>query len=192
MDRNLGSRSEVVRLTLFGRLVFAYRMFVKVLSRGGAVDARGSAQLPPPVGLASGGGAAEGVAAECRSELDSAMRLLALLQREGRLVDFLQEDVAHFSDAEVGAAARLVHSGCRKAMREHLSLVPIRSEAEGSRVEVPPVFDVSSLRLTGSVVGPGPYLGILRHSGWRVVKISLPHTVGFHDVQVLAQAEVEL
>src|SRR5689334_21310438 len=41
----------------------------------------------------------------------SGLFLLSMLQREGRLIDFLQEDVASHPDADVGAAARVVHGG---------------------------------------------------------------------------------
>src|SRR5262249_23557231 len=47
----------------------------------------------------------------------SALTLLAAFQREGRLVDFLQQEIAGFSDEEIGAAARVVHGGCRKAFQ---------------------------------------------------------------------------
>lgn len=46
---------------------------------------------------------------------DSALQLLALLQKEARLIDFLQEEVSQFSDEEVGAAARVIHSGGQKS-----------------------------------------------------------------------------
>src|SRR4051812_2683242 len=55
----------------------------------------------------------------------SGLFILSMLQREGRLIDFLQEDVAAFSDSEVGAAARVVHEGCRKVVRQYLALEPV-------------------------------------------------------------------
>lgn len=121
---------------------------------------------------------------------DAALQLLSLLQREGRLVDFLEEDVASFSDADIGAAARVVHSGCRKALREHVQLEPVRAEEEGTRVtvETNPV----EVKLTGNVQGKGPHTGTLRHRGWRAVEIKLPTVVSGHDAHVVAQAEVEL
>ncbi|AKU93483.1 hypothetical protein AKJ09_00147 [Labilithrix luteola] len=123
---------------------------------------------------------------------DAALQLLALLQREGRLVDFLEEDVASFPDADIGAAARVVHAGCRKALREHVKLEAVRSEEEGVRVTLPEGFDAEAVKLTGNVQGKGPYTGTLRHRGWRVASVSLPTAVGAHDVRIVAQAEVEL
>jgi hypothetical protein len=121
---------------------------------------------------------------------DAALQLLALLQREGRFIDFIEEDVSSFSDADIGAAARIVHSGCRKALREHVRLEPVRKEEEGTKV----TLDGSGqeVKLTGNVQGEGPHTGTLRHRGWRAVEIKLPVAVPGHDVKILAQAEVEL
>lgn len=123
---------------------------------------------------------------------DSALQLLGLLQQEGRLVDFLEEDVAQYSDAEIGAAVRVVHEGCRRALHEHLTLLPIRQEAEGARVTLEPGFDASAMRPTGNLVGEPPFTGTLAHRGWRASEIRLPKLAKGHDVRVIAPAEVEL
>lgn len=121
-----------------------------------------------------------------------ALGLLALLQREGRLVDFLQQDVTSFGDEEIGAAARVVHAGCRKALAEHATIDPVRTEEEGAAVEVPEGYEPSSVKLVGDVKGSPPFSGTLRHRGWRASKVKLPEPVAGHDVRVLAPAEVEL
>jgi hypothetical protein len=123
---------------------------------------------------------------------DSALQLLGLLQQEGRLVDFLEEDVAGFADSDIGAAARVVHQGCRKAVHDHLKIVPVRQESEGSRITLQQGFDASSIRLAGNVVGNPPFNGRVVHRGWRVESITLPKIAEGHDVKVLAPAEVEL
>jgi hypothetical protein len=123
---------------------------------------------------------------------DAALQLLALLQREGRLVDFLEEDVASFADADIGAAARVVHQGCRKALREHVKLEPVRSEDEGAKLTLEDGFKADEVKLTGNVAGKGPYTGTLRHRGWRAKDVSLPHAIEGHDARIIAQAEVEL
>jgi hypothetical protein len=122
----------------------------------------------------------------------AALVLLGLLQREGRLVDFLQQDVTTFADAEVGAAARVVHEGCRRALRGHVELAPVRPEPEGEPVTLAAGFDAKSVKLTGNVGGSAPYRGVLRHRGWRAERVSLPRPVGASDATVLAPAEVEL
>ncbi|MCP3140469.1 DUF2760 domain-containing protein [Pyxidicoccus xibeiensis] len=122
----------------------------------------------------------------------SALSCLAMLQREGRFVDFLQENVAAFSDAEVGAAARIVHEGCRKVVNQYLALQPVLPQGEGERVTVPAGFDAQRIRLTGNVAGQPPYTGTLRHHGWVTSEVKFPSVSPALDPRVVAPAEVEL
>ncbi|HGS4777068.1 TPA: DUF2760 domain-containing protein [Vibrio cholerae] len=123
---------------------------------------------------------------------DSALQLLALLQKEARLIDFLQEEVSQFSDEEVGAAARVIHNGGQKVLREYLTLSPIRSEQEESRISVEAGFNTQEIRLTGQVTGQAPFVGTLIHKGWRADSITLPKLADNYDTSILAPAEVEL
>lgn len=123
---------------------------------------------------------------------DSALVLLGLLQKEGRFVDFLQEDITHYSDQDVGTAARIVHQGCRRVMSEYLSIQPVRDEAEGERITLAKGFDPAAVRPTGNVVGEPPFTGALVHRGWRAVDVRLPKVASSRDVRILAAAEVEL
>jgi hypothetical protein len=122
----------------------------------------------------------------------SALMLLSMLQREGRLVDFLQENVAGFPDADVGAAARIVHEGCRKVVQQYLALKPILPESEGATVAVPVGFDAQRIRLTGNVAGQPPFSGSLKHHGWVTTEVKFPSVSPALDPRVLAPAEVEL
>lgn len=122
----------------------------------------------------------------------AALQLLGLLQREARFVDFIQEDVAPYTDAEIGAAARVVHEGCRKVLREHFAIQPVRTEAEGSRITLQAGFDATAVRLTGHVVGQAPFTGTLGHRGWQVTAVKLPQLTDTAAAHVIAQAEVEL
>lgn len=123
---------------------------------------------------------------------DGALALLALLQREGRLVDFLREPLEGFSDADIGAAARDVHRGCRKVLDQHLTLEPVMPGAEEAQVAVPKGFDPAEIRLIGEARGEPPFRGTLRHHGWRVVDAKLPALADGVDRAVIAPAEVEL
>ncbi len=143
---------------------------------------------PPPAQLA----APPAPAAPPGRSTDAALQLLALLQQEGRLIDFLEQDVASFSDADVGSAARVVHDGCRRALRAHAKLLPVRTEEEGARVTLAAGFSPDEIKLTGNVVGDAPFTGVLRHRGWRVTELVLPTAVRSYDARVLAPAEVEL
>jgi hypothetical protein len=123
---------------------------------------------------------------------DAALQLLSLFQREARLIDFTQENLSAYSDADIGAAARVVHEGCSKVLREHFTIEPVRAEAEGSRIELAEGFDAAAVRLTGNVVGKAPFRGALSHRGWRASNVRLPKLAEAHDAAILAPAEVEL
>ncbi len=126
------------------------------------------------------------------TEPQSALQLLSLLQQNGRLIDFLKEDITAYSDQEVGAAARLVHQGCRQTLEEYLAIRPVREEPEGARVTLKAGFDSAQVRLTGHVVGEAPFTGTLIHRGWRATAVRLPQVASGHDLKVLTAAEVEL
>lgn len=123
---------------------------------------------------------------------EAALRMLALMQQEGRLVDFLEEDLQPYSDAQIGSAVRAIHGGCRAVLKERVDLAPILPGAEGATVTVEPGFDPAAVRVTGNVRGEPPYQGVLRHPGWRSVSFKLPDSTGDHDHTILAPAEVEV
>lgn len=123
---------------------------------------------------------------------DAALQLLSLLQQEARFVDFLHEDLKGFSDAEIGAVARVVHEGGKKTLKQYFRLEPVRSETEESRVTLPAGFNAAEVRVTGNVVGQPPFTGTLVHRGWKAVEANLPKLADGHDARIIAQAEVEL
>jgi hypothetical protein len=169
-----------------GRLGLAFRCFFRVL--GGkplpeeALRISGATTqplLPPPP-------------APAPPPTTAAVQLLALLQKEGRLLDFLQEEIDSYDDAQVGAAVRNIHSGCRRALAEHVGLQPVLAGEEDSPISVPKGFDPSRIRLIGNVTGEPPFSGVLRHHGWRAASIALPQSTVAQDPTVIAAAEVEL
>jgi hypothetical protein len=123
---------------------------------------------------------------------DAALQLLGLLQQEARFLDFIGEDVSQYSDTDIGAAARVVHDGCSKIIKQHFDVMPVRTDKENSRVTLQKGFDASENRITGNIVGKPPFTGTLLHRGWRAVKVDLPRLAPGHDVNVLAPAEIEL
>lgn len=126
------------------------------------------------------------------SSPESALQFLGLLQQEACLIDFVQEEIGGYSDEEVGAAARVVHEGSKKAINEYFTLSPIRTEDEDSRVTLAEGFNASEVRLTGNVVGAAPFTGTLIHRGWRAEAVNLPKLSAGHDTTIIAAAEVEL
>ena len=120
------------------------------------------------------------------------LRLLTLLQRKGRLLDFLLEDVRAATNEQIGAGVRELHKESQAVLKEHLVLEPVMPQAEGDTVEVPPGFDPSAIRLTGNVTGQPPFRGVLKHHGWRVKDFTLAAPPEGQDEFVVAPAEVEL
>lgn len=123
---------------------------------------------------------------------DAALQLLGLLQKEARFIDFIKEDVAAYSDADIGVAARVVHEGCNRAINEYFTLKTVRSDNEGSKVTLAKGFDAAEVRLTGNIVGQAPFTGTLIHKGWKVTDIRLPKLTKGHNAKIVAAAEVEL
>jgi hypothetical protein len=153
------------------------------IADGPSPKGRGEHEAGPPAEMGEGRLAA-------RSE---AVTLLATLQREGRLVDFLQEPLEGYSDAQIGAAARDVHRQCGQVLQRLFALRPIVAAAEEAAIEVPAGFDGGRYRLTGNVAGGPPFHGRLVHHGWEAEKCQLPAWSGTPAAaRVVAPVEVEL
>jgi hypothetical protein len=120
------------------------------------------------------------------------LRLLRLLQRDAKMVDFLMQDIAGASDGDIAVFVRDMHPKAQKVLQEHLTVVPVMRQAEGETVEVPRGFDPSAIQLLGNLTGQPPYRGTLKHAGWRVSDYKLPAPAEGLDELVLAPAEVDL
>jgi len=177
------------------RLLLAFRCFFLVLFSG-RLPKEAVVLLPAPEPLALPAPLPSPVAVAPviakNDGVPGAVQLLALLQREGRLLDFLQEDIDSYADAQVGAAVRDVHRGCKKALAEHVPVEPVLLDGEDAKVRIDAGFDPARIRLVGQVVGDPPYSGTLRHHGWRTGKVSMPAVTAAADPSVVAPAEVEL
>lgn len=122
-----------------------------------------------------------------------ALTLLAALQREARLIDFLQEDLSGYADEQIGAAVREVQRDSQKTLERFFSLKPVLSVEEGAAVDVPAGFDAGKYRLTGNVSGGAPHRGTLQHHGWEATKCDLPSYTGSPAAaKTIAPAEVEI
>jgi uncharacterized protein DUF2760 len=119
---------------------------------------------------------------------------LAALQEKGRLIDFLMDDLTAYSDAQVGAAARVVHEGCKTILKEHFSIRPVREEKEGSAVTIAAGYAADEYRLVGRISGDAPFSGKLVHRGWKTERVKLPRVIksGGDRLPTIAPAEVEL
>lgn len=117
---------------------------------------------------------------------------LALLQEKGRLVDFLMEDVAAYEDAEVGAAARVIHQGCKQVLQEYFKISPISDAQEGTQITLPVGYATDQYRVVGKLAGEPPFTGTLLHKGWKTESVKLPRIVSPGQLPSIAAAEVEL
>ena len=155
-----------------------------IADRPKAEPARTAAE---PVNLAAAGPTANQADAEV-------INFLAILQEKGRLVDFLMDDIASYSDAQVGAAGRVLHEGCKAVLLEHFGIRPMREEGEGSKVTIPPGYAPDDYRLVGKISGEAPFTGTLVHHGWRAEWVKLPRLIRISAGRppAIAPAEVEL
>ena len=177
--------NELPALSLAARVRVACACFMRALTN--AVFARQAEAL-----LQAGAAPVKVAAPPPERVHASGLFVLAMLQREGRLIDFLQEDMAAFADADIGAAARVVHAGCRKVLAQCLTLEPVLKDAEGAAITVPAGFDANRIRLTGNIAGQPPFRGALKHHGWATTAVRFPTSSDALDPRVLAPAEVEL
>ncbi|QYY33282.1 MULTISPECIES: DUF2760 domain-containing protein [Cupriavidus] len=189
-------------ISFLGRISLAVGTFFAILGNGelaagvrrlrnGELPAAAPAPVAAPVAAPAPAAPAPAPALKEASPV-AALQLLGLLQRDARFIDFVEEDIAGYTDTEIGGAARLVHDGCRAVLREHFTIRPVRNEAEGSRVTLADGFDATAVRLTGNVVGSAPFHGNLSHRGWKAEEVRLPRLAERHDATVIAPAEVEL
>ena len=122
---------------------------------------------------------------------DGALQILSILQRDSRLVDFLMEDIASYSDDQVGAAVRELHDQCRDSLAQYVTLQPVIDGVEGTFAKTPSA-DPNLVKFIGNVPARPPAGGILRHKGWRAAKINLPALSAKQDAAIIAPAEIEI
>jgi hypothetical protein len=170
------------------RVNYAFRTFFSILD-----DSR----IPEDVAAGLGAAAAPAPTAPVHPAAPPpeaphrAVQMLALLQRDGRFVDFLMEDLTAYQDAQVGAAVRDVHAGCRQALTRYFTLEPVMTEEEGQSVTIDSDADAARIKVIGNIAGQPPYRGALRHRGWEASRVELP-PVPASGRSVIAPAEVEI
>jgi hypothetical protein len=175
-------------------VAFLVAILVLVLSFAGRPKAN-STSTPDPVaaGVRSPAPVAVAPPSPATNQAEGEIAaFLALLQEKGRLVDFLMEDLTTYDDAQVGAAARVIHQGCKEVLAEHFSITPVSVAEEGSRVTVPAGYTAEEYRLIGKISGNPPFSGKLIHKGWRTDYVKLPRIVKSSRLPTIAPAEVDL
>ena len=174
------------------RIVLAFRAFFNLLFSGELSSetlialnlSRRSAAVPAKA-------AAPTPAAPAVRTSDGALQILAIVQRDSRLIDFLMEDVSGYSDDQIGAAVRELHDQCRDAIGRYVTLAPVIDGVEGTYAKAP-AQDASLVKFVGNVPAKPPAGGTLRHKGWRATKVDLPSLPTKQDATVIAPAEIEI
>src|SRR5262245_59376716 len=168
------------------RLILAFRSFFAILFKGAIPD-----DVATTLGLTRRATPRPAATPAPISSSDGALQILAILQRDSRLIDFLMEDISAYEDDQVGAAVRSMHDSCREALGRYVQLAPVIDGAEGTFTRLASI-DPASVKLLGNVPPQPPPGGVLRHKGWRCVKVELPALHGKQDAKVIAPAEVEI
>ena len=166
-------------------LLIALLVLVFALTGAGASTPAQPVQIATPVPIQPPAPAANQAEAEI-------VAFFGLLQEKGRLVDFLMEDITPYEDAEVGAAARVIHQGGHQVLQEYFHITPISEAAEGTQVTVPAGYSTDQFRLVGKLTGEPPFTGTLLHKGWKTEFVKLPRIVNPERLPSIAPAEVEL
>jgi hypothetical protein len=170
------------------RILLAFRSFFVLLFHGELSDA-----LMQDLGVTKRGAkpAAAAAPAAVRPSSDGALQLLGILQRDSRLIDFLMEDVAAYSDDQIGAAVRDLHDQCRDSLARYANLQPVIDGVEGTYAQAISK-DANIVKFIGNVPATPPAGGTLRHKGWRASKMELLPLSPKQDVTVIAPAEIEI
>jgi hypothetical protein len=173
------------------RILLAFRCFFGILFRGALSEAaRGDLRLVKRGPAAAPVKAAAPAATAARTS-DGALQMLGILQRDSRLVDFLMEDIASYSDGQVGAAVRELHDQCRDSLTRYVALEPVVDGVEGTYSKAP-AGDANTVKFVGNVPAEPPQGGTLRHKGWRAAKVDLPALAPKQDAAIIAPAEIEI
>jgi hypothetical protein len=181
------------------RIAFAFRCFLSILFQSAIPDDIARKLIKPAAPVQQAPAPAAGAVSPLKEAdrpvpdtADRAVQMLALLQRDGRLIDFLSENISAYPDAQLGAAVRSIHETCRLVLNQYVKLEPVLNSDEDQPVTVQGGFDPAAVKLIGNVAGEAPFRGVLRHKGWRVKELKMPPLAQGAGRLVIAPAEVEL
>lgn len=117
---------------------------------------------------------------------------LSVLQRDGRLLDFFDEDLSLYEDDQIGAAVRSIQEDCKKAIKKYIDPKPVIEAEEGESVTIEPGFDIDAITLVGNVSGEPPFQGVLKHRGWKAGKKDVPKLSDIQNPDIMTPAEIEI
>lgn len=120
------------------------------------------------------------------------LHTLSVLQREGRLLDFFDEDLSLYEDEQIGAAVRSIQEDCKKAVKKYIDLKPVVDGQEGDTITIEEGFDIDAINLVGNVSGQPPFQGVIKHPGWRAGKKDVPKLSDIQDPGIMTPAQIEI
>jgi hypothetical protein len=177
------------------RISFAFRSFFSILFKGALPSDIAQAfgySKALPVKTATATAAPKPSPAPAKPSAgpaDGAVQILAVLQRDARLVDFLMEDISAYPDDQIGAAVRDVQTQARETLSRYLRLEPVVDSVEGVYTKADGL-ETAEVKFIGNVPASGKAPGgLLRHKGWKAAKVDLPQAA---PGAVLAPAELEV
>jgi hypothetical protein len=171
-----------------GRIILAFRGFFNILFQGTLSD-----DVILTLGLTRPAPKPAAPPEPAADHIDGAVEMLAILQRDSRLIDFLMEDISAYDDEQIGAAVRSMHDQCKASLIRYVRLTPVIDAVEGTQASVANIAAAdkpSLVKFIGNVPAQTPKSGTLRHKGWRAEKIELPKPK--HGAVVIAPAEIEI
>ena len=174
---------------LLSRISAAFRSFFSILFSGILPE-----DIASQFGFTKAKSTVAAPAAEAPKVSDGALQMLFILQRDARLIDFLMEDIASYTDDQIGAAVRTLHAECKASLNRHFALNPVIDGVEGTyqSVDGSRAPDPNRIKLIGNVPANGKVAGgTLRHRGWMAASVNLP-SLGKQDPAILAPAELEV
>ena len=169
------------------RWKYAFSAFFSLIVYGRIAEDILAAVQPTTAPAPPSGPSVSAVAAESS---DRAVQILSLLQRDGRLIDFLMEDLSTYGDAQIGKAVRDVHTSCRESLGRYMTLAPVMDEEEGHQTTIASGSDPARIKVVGNVGAP-PVRGVLRHRGWEAIRVDLPPLPAAGRT-IVAPAEIEI
>jgi hypothetical protein len=169
------------------RWKYAFRAFFSLIVDGRIAEDIVAAIQPT---TATASASVPSVPAAAAESSDRAVQILALLQRDGRLIDFLMEDLSTYADAQIGSAVRDVHAACRESLGRYMTLAPVMDEEEGHQTTIASGTDPARIKVVGNVGAP-PVRGVLRHRGWEAIRLELPPLPSAGRT-IVAPAEIEV
>jgi hypothetical protein len=118
-----------------------------------------------------------------------ALTLLAVMQKESRILDLIFDDLDGYSDEQIGGASRQVLRDLRDCLDSHVKIESLVDKQEGDVVQIPDAASPIRWKVIGDASAQS---GTLTHAGYVAKKVALPEWTGTEEnASIIAPAEVD-